>query len=157
MDNGEGAWQKALDRPLNGLDELRLHVHDPDTFAMPEAEDILAAVDALPPPTSAGGEAVAQTIIAHCDTLDSCVESFWCSTSDGTDNRLLADAAIHAVKSIRAALAQPPTSSVGVKLPDAFITSTSDRPNYFVTIKTKTLEETTQWHDAVLGLARVGR
>ena len=44
------------------------------------------------------------------DTLDSCLESFWCSTSDGSDNRLLADAAIDAAKAIRAYLASTSAS-----------------------------------------------
>lgn len=43
--------------------------------------------------------------VAWCDTLDSCLETFWCLTEAGSDNRLLADGAIDAARHIRTALA----------------------------------------------------
>ncbi len=47
--------------------------------------------------------------LAHCDTLDSCLETFWCITEAGSDNRLLADAAMHAARRIRSALLPSPS------------------------------------------------
>lgn len=44
--------------------------------------------------------------------------------------------------------------TVKVELPEAFITCTSANPDYFVTIKTKTLRDAHFWHDAVIDLGR---
>lgn len=41
-------------------------------------------------------------VCSHLDVLDTCLESYWCMTEDGTDNRLLAEQAIDSVKRIRA-------------------------------------------------------
>lgn len=37
----------------------------------------------------------------HLDVLDSCLESYWCITEADTDDRLLAEGAIHAANRIR--------------------------------------------------------
>lgn len=49
------------------------------------------------------GERMAE-MISHLDVLDSCLESFWCMTHDGSDNRLLAEGAQQASRHIRSAI-----------------------------------------------------
>lgn len=39
------ALDRELAAPLSAIDRLRLHVHDPDTFEMPEPEDLLDEID----------------------------------------------------------------------------------------------------------------
>lgn len=53
--------------------------------------------------TAVGSTPSEGEVAAHFDTLDSCLESFWCSTNEGSDNRILADQAIASAKSLRAA------------------------------------------------------
>lgn len=44
---------------LTAIEELRLHIHDDTTFAMPDLENLLAEIDALTPPaTTAVREAI---------------------------------------------------------------------------------------------------
>lgn len=41
-------------------------------------------------------------VVALLDTLDSCLETFWCMTGEGTVDRQLAEGAQHASKQLRA-------------------------------------------------------
>ncbi|AKR55755.1 hypothetical protein XM25_08073 [Devosia sp. H5989] len=47
----------------------------------------------------------------HLDTLFSCLETFWCITKEGTDDRLLAEGALDAAKAISAALVASPAET----------------------------------------------
>ncbi len=73
---------------------------------LPKAEDVrnVRPLYAAQPAAHTG---TVETIAQYCDVLDSCVETFWCLTKEGTDDRLLADGALDATKGIRRALSAP--------------------------------------------------
>lgn len=105
---GEDAIRRAaIEDVLGLLTGHELYRYRPKAFngfieyARTELAALAQDTDATPHVAPTGTVA---TVAQYCDVLDSCIETFWCLTKEGADNRLLADGAFDAVKGIRRAL-----------------------------------------------------
>lgn len=94
VDDGENDCPPTAEAKANQAHIARL---DPETVRSIVTE-LLSRRSTAVGSTPSEGE-----VVAHFDTLDSCLESFWCSTNEGSDNRILADQAIASAKALRAA------------------------------------------------------
>lgn len=70
----------------------------------------ITVIAAASPPSQ--GEPVAVKGLDDYAVLQSCLESFWCMTTAGTADRLLAEGAIDAAKRIRSVLSPAPSLAV---------------------------------------------
>lgn len=72
---------------------------DPNDWEWPDHWDDMECVPLVPRRTDTA--VVGEEALSECDILESCLETFWCITEEGSDNRLLAEGAIQSAKRLR--------------------------------------------------------